>query len=169
MTFKFTISNIILLISVLLVQVLVFNNVNVYGVGFPMIYPMVILLIPVKQPAWWILPAAFLTGMSVDFFADTGGLHAAATTLLAFARIFTLNRMEPQSGYGAEDSPGMGRFGIQWMAIYCLVLLGLHHFTYFFLEAGGFHRFGLTLLKTFCSAALSTIFVLVLNAFIFRR
>ena len=169
MTIKYSLSNIIMFLVVGALQVMVFNNVNVYGVGFPMIYPMVILFIPVMQPAYWVLPAAFLTGMSMDFFMDTGGLHAAATTFMAFIRIFTLYRLAPQAGYGAEDSPGIGRFGIQWMLIYCLILLTAHHLFYFILEGGGFHRFGLVLLKTILSTGLSLLLIITLNAFIFRR
>ncbi|MCP4124558.1 MAG: rod shape-determining protein MreD [Bacteroidetes bacterium] len=169
MTLKFTISNLVLFIVAFLLQVMVFNNVNVYGLGFPMIYMLPILFIPVMQPAWLVLTAAFLCGLSVDFFTDTGGMHAAATTFMAFARMFVLNRMQPQAGYGKEDSPGIRRFGFQWVLIYLLLLVVFHHLFYFLVEDGGFSRFGHVLLKSSVSTLFSVLLIMIMNLFIFRR
>lgn len=106
MTFRYSISNTLIFLLTFLLQVFVLLQVDVFGVGFPMIYFMAVLFMPVKQPAWWVLPLAFLCGFSVDFFTDTGGMHAAATVFTAFVRLFLLNRIEPQNGYAADDAPG---------------------------------------------------------------
>ena len=169
MTFKYSIQNLLLFITVFLLQIMVFNNVNVYGVGFPMIYIMIILLLPVLQPAWMILIVSFLTGLSVDFFSDTGGIHAAATTLMGFSRIFLLNRMEPQSGYTKDDRPGLTSFRINWLVFYFVILISIHHLFYFFLEEGGISRMLEILMKTMVSSLLSVIMILILNIFLFRR
>jgi len=169
MTLKYSISNFVLFLVAFLLQVMVFNNVDVYGLGFPMIYILPILFMPVLQPAWLVLTAAFLCGLSVDFFTDSGGMHAAATTFMAFSRIFVLNRMAPQAGYVKEDSPGIRRFGPQWVIIYLLLLVLLHHFFYFILEDGGFGRFVHVLLKTIVSGLLSVFLMMIMNLFIFRR
>ncbi|MEZ5009241.1 MAG: hypothetical protein R2728_14265 [Chitinophagales bacterium] len=168
MTFKYTLNNFIVLLTVLLLQILVFNNVNVYNVGFPMIYPLVILLLPVKQPAYWVLLAAFLTGLVLDFFTNTGGLHAASLTTMAFTRIFVINKLEPQANYGKEDRPGLAKFGWRWALIYFSILILVHHFFYFFVEESSFKHFGEVLLKTGVSTILSFILMIALNAFIFR-
>jgi hypothetical protein len=169
MTFKYSLQNLLLFLAVFLLQVMVFNNVNVYGVGFPMIYVMIVLLLPVMQPPWLVLLVSFFTGLSLDFFCDTGGIHAAATTLMGFARTFTLNRLEPQAGYNKEDRPGLASFRIQWVLLYLSILVLLHHFTYFLVEEGSLVRFGVILLKTLVSSVLSILLIIVLNVFLFRR
>ncbi len=168
MIFKYSLSNTLLFIVVFLLQVFVFNNVSVYNVGFPMIYPIVILLIPVLQPAYWVMLAAFLTGLSIDFFTNTGGLHAAALSFMAFSRIFVLNKMEPQGNYSKEDRPSLMKFGPRWTIIYFTILLLIHHFFYFLIEESSIRHIGEVVLKTFCSGLLSLILVIAFNAFIFR-
>lgn len=169
MIFRYAISNLLIFIVTLALQVTVLGNVNVYGSGYPMIYFMAILFMPVLQPAWLVLISAFLCGLTVDFFYDTGGLHAAATTFMAFARIFVINKMEPQAGYVKEDRPGLHRFGPQWLAIYLLLLVFLHHSVYFMVEEGSMLRWGYILLKIVVSTVLSTFLIALLNLFIFRR
>lgn len=169
MTFRYSISNALIFLLTFLLQVFVLLQVDVFGVGFPMIYFMVLLFVPVKQPAWWVLPLAFLCGFSVDFFTDTGGMHAAATVFTAFLRFFLLNRIEPQNGYAADDAPGFRRFPPQWMLAYLFTLVFLHHFAYFLIEDGGFGRIGLVLLKTLVSGLLTGLLMLLINLFIFRR
>jgi hypothetical protein len=169
MTFKYSIQNFLLFVAVFLLQVMVFNNVNVYGLGFPMVYVLIILLIPVLQPAWFVLLVSFLIGLSMDFFTDTGGLHAAAATLMAFARIFVLQRMEPQAGYSKDDRPGLLNFRMNWLAVYFGMLIAIHHLFYFILEEGSLYRLVDIVLKTAVSSALTLILILVLNIFLFRR
>ncbi|MCB0501107.1 MAG: rod shape-determining protein MreD [Bacteroidetes bacterium] len=168
MTFKYTLNNLLVLIVVLLLQIFVFNNVNVYNLGFPMIYPLVILLIPVKQPAYWVMLAAFFTGLILDFFTNSGGLHAASLTAMAFARILVINKLEPQANYGKDDRPGIVKFGLQWTVIYFSILILVHHFFYFLVEESSVRHFGEVLLKTGISGILSFILMIALNAFIFR-
>jgi hypothetical protein len=137
--------------------------------GFPMVYLMAILFMPVLQPIWFVLLAGFLTGLSLDFFSDTGGLHAAAMTFMAFSRTYVLNKLEPQAGYSKEDRPGFRRFGAQWVILYIFLLVFLHHSFYFFIEEGSLVRWGVVLLKIGVSTAISTFLIVLLNLFIFRR
>lgn len=169
MIIKYAIRNLLLFAVTFLLQVAVLDNVQVYGMGFPMIYFMVILFLPIRQPAYVVLPMAFLAGLSMDFFANTGGLHAGATTLLGFARFFVLNRLEPQAGYEKEDVPGIYRFRATWTLSFLLILVGIHHLFYFVLEEGNLLHMGEILLKTVVSGLLSVILILLFNLFFFRR
>lgn len=169
MTLKYSTRNFILFVSVFLLQVMVFNNVDVYGFGFPMIYIMAIFMLPVVQPPWFVLIVSFQVGLSMDFFSDTGGLHAASTTLMGFGRMFVLNRLEPQAGYTKENRPGLSDFRIQWVVVYMSLLTLVHHFGYFLIEEGNLARIGVVILKTVVSGLLSLFIMLVLNIFLFRK
>ena len=169
MILKYTLSNFLLFLVVFALQVFALNNVAVYNVGFPLIYPIVILMLPIRQPLYVVLLVSFLTGLSIDFFTNTGGLHAAALTLMGFARIFVLNKLEPQAEYGKEDQPGFVKFGARWMILYCLILILIHHFAYFFIEESAIRNIGEILLKTIVSSLISFILIMVINTLIFRR
>jgi hypothetical protein len=150
-------------------QILALNNVNVFNVGFPMLYPMIVILLPIRQPVFVILMAAFCTGLSIDFFTNTGGLHAAALTFMGFVRISILNKLEPQAEYGKEDTPGLRKFGWRWMLIYTALLIFAHHFTFFLIEESSLAHIGEIILKTIVSSILSFILMLSVNTLIFRR
>ena len=169
MTVRYSLGNFLIFIVVLVLQVFVLNNVSVYNTGFPMIYPIVILLIPVTQPIWLVLILCFLTGLSVDFLEDSGGLHAAATTFMGFARIFVLNRLEPQAGYTKEDRPSLSKFGPRWFVLYYLILILCHHFSYYLIEEGNLYHMGIVVLKGLISTILSFILMFAINIFVIRR
>jgi rod shape-determining protein MreD len=65
---------------VILTQVLILNQLQVSGYLNPYFYVLFILLLPVSTPQYLVLLLAFLTGFTIDFFTDTPGLHATATT-----------------------------------------------------------------------------------------
>ena len=70
----------------LLAQVTIFNNINFLGYVNPYIYIIFILLFPIKNNRLVFLLIAFMLGMVLDMFSDSGGVHAAAAVLLAYCR-----------------------------------------------------------------------------------
>jgi rod shape-determining protein MreD len=74
----------IIFIILILLQVLLFNNIQFSGYINPYVYIMLILLLPVEIPAWSLLLISFFTGLTVDFFTGTPGMHASATLLSGF-------------------------------------------------------------------------------------
>lgn len=73
----------VLLISA---QVLVFNNINFLGYINPFPYVLFILLYPVNGNKSGLLLASFLLGITMDMFCNSGGVHAAASIMLAYMR-----------------------------------------------------------------------------------
>ena len=83
-------------VGLLLVQVLILNNVHMEGFATPFVY--IYLMIKFasdtgrKEQMLW----AFALGLSVDMFADTPGMNASASVLLAFVRPFFLRLFMPR-------------------------------------------------------------------------
>ena len=75
---------ILIFILLLLIQLLVLNNINLGGYINPYVYLLFILLLPYGTPRWVLLLVGFFTGLVVDYFSNTLGLHASATLILAF-------------------------------------------------------------------------------------
>lgn len=78
--------NIIRFFVLLFLQVLLFNNINLFGFLNPYPYLLFILLYPVNGNRSVLLLTSFLLGLFLDMFLNSGGIHAAASVVLAFIR-----------------------------------------------------------------------------------
>lgn len=102
---------------------------------------------------------AFSTGLFVDLFYDTIGIHAAAATVFMFIRPQIIRGLTPLGGYNEIEEISIKSMGIRWFITFTLLLAIFHHFIVFLLEAFGFGLFYWTLAKTFSSAIYSTIII----------
>ena len=150
--------NIIRFLFLVLLQVLILNNIQLSGYLNPFLYVLFILMLPFQTPKWLVLLLAFIAGISVDMFSDTGGLHAAASVFMAFMRDPILRLISPREGDDAVQSPTVQQFGFGWFFSYAGILVFAHHFLLFYLET--FHLSGF--FPTFFRVILSSIFSLTL-------
>ncbi len=126
--------NIIRFILLFAIQIIVLNEIELHGFINPYIYPLFILLLPIEIPTWLLLLLAFGTGLTMDFFTSSLGLHAAACVLMAFARPAVLDFNRPRGGYETGDRPTIKSLGFRWFLIYAAVLIVIHHVWFFLLE-----------------------------------
>ncbi len=143
-----------------LLQVLVFNNLQLNGYvnAFPYVY--LLLILPISIGRIQLLFVGFLLGSVIDIFSDTGGLHAAASTLLAFYRPVYLKAQSPREGYELAALPHLKTFGIGWFVPYAVLMVLIHHLTLFYLEVFRFADFFHTLLKSLLSTGVTLFFIL---------
>lgn len=80
------ITNTIRFVLLIAAQVIIFNNIDLFGYVNPFPYILFILLYPVNANRAGLLVASFLLGLSLDFFGDSGGVHATACLILAYLR-----------------------------------------------------------------------------------
>ncbi len=151
-----------------LVQGLLLQNVVAFDVAFCFAYVAFLLCLPVDSNALLLLGMGFLTGLSVDIFYDSVGMHAAASVLIMFVRNYWLNTITPQGGYDIGVAPNIDLNGWQWFLGYILPLIFLHHTALFFIESASFSLFWFTLLKVFAST-IFTVIVIVIIQFLFYR
>jgi rod shape-determining protein MreD len=151
-----------------LLQVLLLNQIHLGGFLNPYIYILFIFLLPISMPRYQVLLLSFLIGITIDWFSNTLGLHAASALLIGFLRspvmkLITIREIEQ------SDYPGMKQTGIKWFIIYVSVLVVMHHLFLFYLEVFSFDNFFRTLLRTLLSSAF-TIIVIVLSQYLaFRK
>lgn len=149
-----------------LLQVLIFNNLNLGGYVNPYVYVYLIIILPISMGRIQLLLVGFLLGLTVDVFSNTGGMHAAATTLIAFYRPLYLKAQSPREGYELAAVPHIKQFGLTWFIPYAFLLVIIHHTALFYLEAFRFADFFRTLLKVILSSGLTFVFV-ILAEFLF--
>ena len=144
-----------------LLQVLIFNNLELGGYinAFPYIY--LILILPISIGRIPLLFIGFFLGLTVDVFSNTGGIHAAATTLIAFYRPLYLKAQSPREGYELTALPHLKTFGFAWFIPYALLIVVIHHIALFYLEVFRFSEFFRTLLKVILSSGLTLFFILL--------
>lgn len=147
----------------LLVQALVFKRLNPGIESFNylhvLLYPLFIMLLPLRTPSGLVLLLAFLLGLLVDIFYDSPGVHAGASVFTGFLRGIVLHQMEPRGGYNINFSPTKARMGARWFATYSALLLAGHLIFYFSLEAFTFAQFGALMLRVVVSYVISWAFI----------
>jgi rod shape-determining protein MreD len=142
-------------------QVLLFNNIQFSGYINPYIYIMLILLLPVEISTWLLLFISFFTGLTIDFFTGTPGIHTAATVLSGFLRPYILRFISPRDGYEPGAIPSMEIYGIRWFLFYTVIIVIVHHVALFYLEVFRFADFFRTLLRILLSSLFSITFILL--------
>jgi hypothetical protein len=79
-------ANIARFILLLAAQVLIFNRIDLFGFINPFPYVLFIILYPVNGNKSGLLAASFFLGLLMDMFWNSGGVHAAASLILAYYR-----------------------------------------------------------------------------------
>jgi len=153
----------LIFILLILLQVLLFNNIQFSGYINPYVYIMFILLLPIEIPSWLLLLLSFTTGLIVDFFSGSPGMHTSATVLAGFVRPYILRIVSPRDGYEPGSDPSMLIYGFRWFATYTLLIVLIHHTALFYLEVFRFADFFRTMLRVLLSTLFSMSFILLIE------
>jgi rod shape-determining protein MreD len=153
----------LIFILLILLQLLLFNNIQFSGYVNPYVYILFILLLPVEIPSWFLLLISFTTGLIIDMFSGTPGMHSSATLMAGFFRPYILRVIAPRDGYEAGSSPSMIAYGFRWFLSYTLLIVLIHHTTLFYLEVFRLSEFFRTMLRVFLSSIFSIAFILLME------
>ena len=158
---------IIRFVVLVLLQVLVINHIRLGGYVHPYIYMIFIMLLPFSTPKWQLLVFGFALGLTVDLFTGTLGLHAGATTLMAFCRPSIIKLVSGNQKFENITEPNLGQLGGIWFFRYALCMVFIHHLALFFLESFSFRLIGQVMLRILLSVPVS-IFLIMMILFIFK-
>ncbi len=162
--FRYIIS-FVLLISA---QVVVLNNIQLSGFINPYVYILFILILPFNTPKWLTLIAGFLTGLTIDMFAHTPGMHASACVLMAFLRPYIQALLSGVRDYEADAQPMIQDMGLRWFFTYVSILTLSHHSLLFFVEVFHFRELFVTLSRILLSSAFTIILLLATQYFFYK-
>lgn len=163
--------NIIRFALFLFVQVFVLFKVPpLHRFIVPYLYFLFILWLPFSLPRFWLTAIGFFYGLTLDYFAGTPGLHAAACTLIAYVRPFIINMMISQEGTDKNyASPSVTSMGWAPYATYVLVLTLLHNSFLVFLEWMSFGSFLFFAGKVIATTGISLLLILLTELLFFRK
>ncbi|BDB52525.1 rod shape-determining protein MreD [Flavobacterium ammonificans] len=152
--------NIFRFISLFLLQIIIFNNINLFGFVSPFPYVLFIILFPVNGNKSALLISSFLLGLLLDIFSNSGGIHTTASILLAYFRPsifkFAFGVSYEYQTIKLNDTLTPERFSFLFVAIL------LHHLILFILEAFQFSLFFDILLRSITSTVLTIIISIII-------
>ncbi|MBP7210506.1 MAG: hypothetical protein KBA02_04865 [Paludibacteraceae bacterium] len=147
----------------LLCQILLANNISLWGMITPMVYIMFILVLPFQMSKSLVVLLGFAMGISVDLFTGVLGQHAAASVLIAFLRMPVIRIISTQIKFEEHLRPILWDMQFSWYFQYALYLTLIHHIVFFFLDAMSFQNLFLVL-----GIALLNVMATLLLIFIFQ-
>lgn len=153
-------------IALVLLQVLILNHVNFLGYINPYVYIVFIALFPIKNNRIILISLSFLIGLTIDLFLDTGGIHAAASVFIAYARPVIL-----KTSFGTiyeHQSIKFNSVDFGSKLTYFTLLTVTHHFILFSLEIFSISRILFIFQKTLFSS-IFTILLSIIVTIIFSR
>ena len=153
----------IIFILLILLQVVLFDNIQFSGYVNPYVYIMFILLLPMEIPSWVLLLLSFITGLIMDFFLGSPGMHTFATVLTGFVRPTILSVISPRDGYEPRSEPSLLAYGFRWFLIYTILAVLVHHTALFYIEVFRFSYFFRTLLRVLLSSVFTVTFILLIE------
>jgi rod shape-determining protein MreD len=160
--------DIVLMMLLVIVQAYFFNRFFFFGYLNPYPYLFLVFSLMLRYSREGQLLLAFALGASLDLLEGTGGVHAAATTFIAFIaplllRFFSTGRQDS----GEELS--IYSISLDRRLLLLFIAFTVHHFILFSLENFGFDNFGILVQRTLFSSLFSFTFVLLYQLWNSRR
>lgn len=153
-------------IILILTQVLLLSHINFLGNINPYLYILFIILYPIKNNRMLFIFIAFLLGLCIDMFLDTGGIHALATLCIAYIRPVVL-----KFSFGSVYDHQTVKFSsidFGKRLVYITILTFVHHLILFLLDVFNFSKIILVLTNTLYTS-IFTIVLCILVSIIFSR
>ncbi|MDO5522613.1 MAG: rod shape-determining protein MreD [Bacteroidia bacterium] len=158
----------ILLFAILvLLQVLLFNRISVFGWATPILYIFFLIKLPYGRNRFYVIISGFLLGLIIDIFLNTPGMNAAATTIVATLRGVILNLFYPKNEY-ENLVPGI-HVSVAAFIKFVVTMVLFHQVLLFFIEAFSFFNLTSTLIRIGTSSLLTIVLILALDSLLFRK
>ncbi len=162
------IKQILSFVFLIALQILVLNNIFFAGYLNPYIYLIFILFLPVKMPKVYVLLLAFIAGMLMDLFENSGGVHIAATVLLAYLRLGLLKLATRKRGIDFDEI-NIYKLDFGNLMFYAALGVLVHHLTLFTIENYSYRHLGTVLARTTLSSIFTLLFILLWRLWNIRK
>lgn len=128
----------LLFIVLVLAQVLICNNILLFGVAVPFVFIYFILSLPLNMSLNLVLVLSFALGFFIDIFSDTLGLNSLACIILAVLRRPMFYAYMPREDKMVNLIPciaSMGwenylKYAVTLSTLFCLVVFGIEFFSF---------------------------------------
>ena len=148
---------------VMMLQVLLFDQLQLWGVCHPYIYVLCLLMMPITLPHSVDMLIGAVVGIIMDVFCNSLGIHMASCILLMFIRPYLLGTMVNDKDR-LNEQISLRSVGMEAFLKYVVILVSIHHLTVFCLAAWSWSHIGFVLLETVVSSIISIAIIIGYNA-----
>ena len=150
-------------VIVMLLQVLLFDQLQLWGACHPYIYILCLLMMPITLPHNIDMLIGAVAGLVMDIFCNSMGVHTAACIALMFVRPYLLGAIVNDKDR-LNEQISLRTLGLEAFVKYTVLLVLLHHLTVFMLAAWSWSHIGFVLLETVVSGLITILFIVGYNA-----
>ncbi|MCF0190454.1 MAG: rod shape-determining protein MreD [Marinilabiliaceae bacterium] len=156
----------LLFIILVLLQVVIFNNLDFLGFINPYPYILLVMSMPFGVSTSFLMIIGFGIGLTIDMFSNTPGMHAGSCVLLAYLRPWILKLIALHDDYKTGNLPSSASYGGMWYLKYTILCVSIHHVVLFCFEQIDTILWWPTLLRIILSIAASIVIIYVSQIFI---
>lgn len=151
-------------VILVLLQILIFSNIHLYGYATAYLYLLFLLKLPRHTTRNELLLWGFLAGFIVDIFGNTPGINTAAATFMAFTRNYILASFTKKDE--ADDYiPAASTIGTSGYIGYSLTCIIIFYIALYLLELFTINYPVTLLISVTASSLLTELFILVIECF----
>jgi hypothetical protein len=118
-------------------------------------------MLPFETAGWLLLILSFVTGLTIDVFGGTLGLHAASSVFAAFIRPMVIKLVGEKPEYDLTTQPTIHQMGLKWFIAYSSIMVFGHHLFLNFVDVFSFAEFWQTFMRVIVSSAFTFFFILI--------
>ena len=154
-------------IVIMLLQVLLFNQLQLWGACHPYVYILCLLMMPITLPHSVDMLIGAGVGIIMDIFCNSLGVHTASCILIMFIRPYLIGAIVNDKDR-LNEQISLRAIGMEAMIKYVVILVIIHHLTVFSLAAWSWHHIGFILLETIVSSIITVMMIIGYNALRYR-
>jgi rod shape-determining protein MreD len=154
-------------IIVMLLQILLFDQLQLWGACHPYIYVLCLLMMPITLPHSADMIIGAVVGLIMDVFCNSMGVHTASCILLMFVRPYLLGAIINDKDR-LNEQISLRTVGMEAFIKYTVILVLIHHLTVFSLAAWSWSHIGFVLLETLISSIVTILIIIGYNTLSYR-
>lgn len=146
-------------VILVIIQVMILDHVLFLGYINPYLYLLFVIYLPINTSRAYVLILGFILGLSIDFFNNTGGIHAASTLFVAYIRPFLL-----KLSFGLSydyNTLKLNETNFKQQFLYVILMVFVHHLLMFSLEYFSTNYIAEILKNTLYSSIFSSIVIII--------
>lgn len=154
-------------VVIMLLQVLLFNQLQLWGICHPYIYVLCLLMMPITLPHSMDMLLGAAVGLVMDVFCNSLGIHTSVCVLIMFVRPYLIGLIVNDKDR-LNEQISLRAVGMEALVKYVVVLVLVHHFLVFLLAAWSWAHIGFILKETLVSSAITISLIMGYNMLRFR-
>lgn len=152
---------------VMLLQVLLFDQLQLLGVCHPYIYILCLLMMPITLPHSADMIIGAVVGLIMDIFCNSLGVHTASCIFIMFIRPYLIGAIVNDKDRLNEQIT-LRTLGMEALLKYTVILVLAHHLIVFLLAAWSWSHIGFVLMETIVSSLITISIIIGYNTLRYR-